>query len=128
MKLGIVIPTKNEQDNIKALSNSIKKNLKSIKFIVCFVDKSDDDKTIKMINKHFDKKNIHIISIGGSIMHDLAINLKNNGYQITGSDDIIYDPSKSKLKKNGLLPNDLGYTKNNIHSKIEFLKEIPSNK
>ena len=67
------------------------------------------------------KKNIHIISIGGSIMHDLAINLKNNGYQITGSDDIIYDPSKSKLKKNGLLPNDLGYTKNNIHSKIDLV-------
>ena len=61
MKLGIVIPTKNEQDNIKALSNSIRKNLKSIKFIVCFVDKSDDDRTIKMINKHFNKKNIHII-------------------------------------------------------------------
>ena len=56
MKLGIVIPTKNEQDNIKALSNSIRKNLKSIKFIVCFVDKSDDDRTIKMINKHFNKK------------------------------------------------------------------------
>ena len=45
------------------------------------------------------KKNIHIISIGGSVMHDLAINLKKNGYNITGSDDIIYDPSKTRLKK-----------------------------
>lgn len=61
MNLGIVIPTKNEQENIKALSRSIKKNLKFFKFIICFVDKSDDDKTIKMINKYFSKKNFHII-------------------------------------------------------------------
>lgn len=45
------------------------------------------------------QKNIHIISIGGSVMHDLAINLKNRGNKITGSDDIIYNPSKSRLKK-----------------------------
>ena len=44
------------------------------------------------------KKNIHIISIGGSIMHDLAINLKKNGNNISGSDDVIYDPSKSKSR------------------------------
>ena len=40
------------------------------------------------------KSKIHIISIGGSIMHDLAINLKINKNQVSGSDDIIYDPSK----------------------------------
>ena len=43
-------------------------------------------------------KNIHIISIGGGVMHDLAITLKKLGNIVTGSDDIIYDPSKSKLK------------------------------
>ena len=37
------------------------------------------------------KENIHIISIGGSVMHDLAITLKKNGNIVTGSDDIIYD-------------------------------------
>ena len=57
------------------------------------------------------QKNIHIISIGGSVMHDLAINLKNRGNKITGSDDIIYNPSKSRLKKNGLLPKTLGHPK-----------------
>ena len=45
------------------------------------------------------KNNIHVISIGGSIMHDLAINLKMNGHNVSGSDDIIYNPSKSNLKK-----------------------------
>ena len=59
-----------------------------------------------------EKKNIHIISIGGSIMHDLAINLKKSGNNISGSDDIIYDPSKSRLEKNGILPKKKGYFKN----------------
>jgi len=67
------------------------------------------------------KKNIHIISIGGSVMHDLAINLKKNGNNITGSDDIIYDPSKTRLKKNRILPKKLGYSKDNIHSKIDLV-------
>ena len=56
MKLGIVIPTKNEQDNIKDLSKSIRKNLKYNKYLICFVDKSDDSQTIKKIHKYFNKK------------------------------------------------------------------------
>ena len=67
------------------------------------------------------KKNIHIISIGGSIMHDLAINLKKSGNNISGSDDIIYNPSKSKLEKNDILPKELGYYKNNINNKIDLV-------
>lgn len=54
-------------------------------------------------------------------MHDLAITLKKNGINISGSDDVIYDPSKSKLKKNGLLPKNLGYNKNNISKKIDLV-------
>ena len=69
------------------------------------------------------KKNsrIHIISIGGSVMHDLAINLKKLGHIISGSDDIIYDPSKSNLKKHGLLPLNLGYYKQNISKNIDIV-------
>ena len=67
------------------------------------------------------KKNIHIISIGGSIMHDLAINLKKSGNNISGSDDIIYNPSKSRLEKNDILPKKLGYYKNNINNKIDLV-------
>ena len=51
---------------------------------------------------------IHIISIGGSVMHDLAINLKKNGNVVTGSDDKIYEPSKSNLKKNNLYTMEIG--------------------
>ena len=45
------------------------------------------------------RNKIHFISIGGSVMHDLAINLKKSGNVVTGSDDKIYEPSKSNLKK-----------------------------
>ncbi len=47
---------------------------------------------------------IHFISIGGSVMHQLAIALKQKGYQITGSDDEIFEPSKSNLLSEGILP------------------------
>lgn len=52
---------------------------------------------------------IHFISIGGAVMHNLAIALSQKGYQITGSDDQIYDPSKSRLEKEGILPESWGW-------------------
>ena len=61
MKIGIVIPTKNESKNIKPLFLSIKKNLNKKKIILCFVDKSDDEKTIKNIKKYFHCFNYNII-------------------------------------------------------------------
>ena len=67
------------------------------------------------------KENIHVISIGGSVMHDLAITLKKNGNIVTGSDDIIYDPSKSRLKSKGLLPKETGYFRNNIHDNLDLV-------
>ena len=45
---------------------------------------------------------IHFIAIGGSIMHSLAIELKKNGYIVTGSDDLIREPSKSNLRDHNL--------------------------
>lgn len=53
--------------------------------------------------------NIHFIAIGGSAMHNLALALAHKDYHITGSDDAIYEPSKSRLEKRGLLPPDLGW-------------------
>jgi len=47
---------------------------------------------------------VHFIAIGGSAMHNLAIALHNKGYQVSGSDDEIFEPSKSRLQKQGLLP------------------------
>lgn len=65
--------------------------------------------------------NIHFIAIGGSAMHNLAIALYQKGYQITGSDDTIHDPSKSRLEKYGLLPAEFGWFPNKITSKIDVV-------
>ena len=51
----------------------------------------------------------HFIAIGGSAMHNLAIALKDKGYQVTGSDDAIFEPSRSRLEKKGILPKELGW-------------------
>lgn len=55
------------------------------------------------------KKKIHFIAIGGSVMHNLAVALKQGGHEVSGSDDEIFDPSRSTLIKNGLLPDKEGW-------------------
>ena len=55
------------------------------------------------------KQKIHFIAIGGSVMHNLAIALKQEGHTITGSDDEIYEPSRSTLAGQGLLPEKEGW-------------------
>ncbi len=60
--------------------------------------------------------NVHFISIGGSAMHNLALALKEKNYNITGSDDEIFEPSKSRLAKAGLLPEEMGWFPDKIHS------------
>ena len=62
---------------------------------------------------------IHFIAIGGSAMHNLAIALKLKGYSITGSDDAINDPSRSRLKKYNLLPQKEGWFSDKITSDID---------
>src|SRR5688500_1081278 len=62
---------------------------------------------------------IHFISIGGSIMHNLAITLKQKGYQITRSDDEIFDSALSKLKKYALLPETMGWNAENITPELD---------
>ncbi len=62
---------------------------------------------------------IHFIAIGGSAMHNLAIALKLKGYSITGSDDVINDPSRSRLKKYNLLPQKEGWFSEKITSDID---------
>lgn len=61
---------------------------------------------------------IHFIAIGGSVMHNLAIALKNQGHIVTGSDDEIFDPSRSALEKNGLLPNSEGWNADALDGSI----------
>ncbi|NND76975.1 MAG: peptidoglycan synthetase [Flavobacteriales bacterium] len=52
---------------------------------------------------------VHFIAIGGAAMHNLAIALKIKGFDVSGSDDQIFDPSKSRLEKYGLLPSEFGW-------------------
>ena len=65
------------------------------------------------------KDKIHFIAVGGSIMHNMAIALHKKGYQVTGSDDEIYEPSKSRLQKHGLLPEVNGWNPDRITDDID---------
>ena len=65
--------------------------------------------------------NIHFIAIGGSAMHNLAIALHNKGYHVTGSDDTIHDPSKSRLEKKGLLPKAFGWFPEKITQDLDVI-------
>ena len=64
-------------------------------------------------------KNVHFIAIGGSAMHNLAIALSRKGMRVTGSDDEIFEPSKSRLTKQGILPNTIGWNSENINEYID---------
>ncbi|MTE27980.1 UDP-N-acetylmuramate--L-alanine ligase [Winogradskyella ouciana] len=65
--------------------------------------------------------NVHFIAIGGAAMHNLAIALHNKGYKVTGSDDTIFDPSKSRLEAKGLLPETFGWYPEKITSDLDAI-------
>jgi UDP-N-acetylmuramate: L-alanyl-gamma-D-glutamyl-meso-diaminopimelate ligase len=62
---------------------------------------------------------VHFIAIGGAVMHNLAIALHLKGYTVTGSDDEIFEPSRSRLKKYGLLPEKWGWDTSVITKDID---------
>src|ERR1035437_6053473 len=62
---------------------------------------------------------IHLIAIGGNAMHNLALALYHNGYEVSGSDDEIFEPSRSRLEKFGLLPPEIGWFPERITSNID---------
>lgn len=66
-------------------------------------------------------KNIHLIAIGGAVMHNLALELSQLGYQVSGSDDDIFEPSKSRLKEKGLLPDQMGWFPDKITNQIDLI-------
>ncbi len=63
--------------------------------------------------------NVHLIAIGGSAMHNMAIAMHKKGFTVTGSDDEIFEPSKSRLAKLNLLPAKEGWDINNINSGLD---------
>ncbi len=64
-------------------------------------------------------KQYHFIAIGGAVMHNLALALLEKGYQVTGSDDEIYEPSKTRLQNAGILPDSQGWFPDKIHSQLD---------
>lgn len=62
---------------------------------------------------------LHFISIGGNVMHQLAIALHKKGYLITGTDDEIVDPARANLKREGLLPAQIGWNPELITSDLD---------
>lgn len=65
------------------------------------------------------KEKVHFIAIGGSVMHSLAIALKSKGFDVSGSDDEIYEPSRSRLAKYDLLPVQMGWHPENITPELD---------
>ena len=64
---------------------------------------------------------IHLIAIGGSAMHNMALALSEKGFEVTGSDDAIFNPSKSRLENAGLLPKKMGWFPENITEDIDAI-------
>jgi UDP-N-acetylmuramate: L-alanyl-gamma-D-glutamyl-meso-diaminopimelate ligase len=62
---------------------------------------------------------VHFIAIGGSAMHNLAIALSRKGIEVTGSDDEIFEPSKSRLAKQGILPEIIGWNPKLIEDNLD---------
>jgi len=57
---------------------------------------------------------IHLIAIGGAVMHNLAMALHNKGFRVSGSDDEVFEPSRSRLERYGLLPSKTGWDPDRI--------------
>ena len=76
-----------------------------------------DTQNIILMSLNLNK--IHFIALGGSIMHNLAIALKNNGITISGSDDNFFEPSLSNLKTAGILPETTGWNPEKITTDLD---------
>lgn len=64
-------------------------------------------------------KKVHFIAIGGSAMHNLAIALHEKGYEVSGSDDAIFEPSSTRLQQRGLLPEQMGWFPEKITPELD---------
>lgn len=64
---------------------------------------------------------IHLIAIGGSAMHNMALALHHKGFDISGSDDAIFQPSKDRLEKFGLLPTKMGWFPDKITKELDSI-------
>ncbi|MBS9523278.1 peptidoglycan synthetase [Litoribacter alkaliphilus] len=64
-------------------------------------------------------KKYHFIAVGGSVMHNLALSMVAKGYEVSGSDDEIYEPSRTRLENAGILPAEKGWFPTKIHPGLD---------
>ena len=64
---------------------------------------------------------IHLIAIGGSAMHNMALALHHKGFDISGSDDAIFQPSQGRLEQFGLLPSKMGWFPDKITKELDVV-------
>lgn len=70
-------------------------------------------------SKFSSPQKVHFISIGGAAMHNLALEMNRKGCRVTGSDDHIVDPSRSRLQSAGLLPEEEGWFPDRITTELD---------
>ncbi len=66
-------------------------------------------------------KKVHLIAIGGSIMHNLALALDSQGFMLSGSDDQIFEPARTRLKNRGICPEKEGWFSEKINTDLSFV-------
>jgi UDP-N-acetylmuramate: L-alanyl-gamma-D-glutamyl-meso-diaminopimelate ligase len=76
-------------------------------------------KILKIIFMSLQK--VHFIAVGGAVMHNLALALHQKGFEVTGSDDEIYDPAKGRLEKAGILPKEYGWFPEKINTDLSAI-------
>jgi UDP-N-acetylmuramate: L-alanyl-gamma-D-glutamyl-meso-diaminopimelate ligase len=88
---------------------------------ICWLKSKKVDLYILLISDKFTQMRIHLIAIGGSAMHNMALALHQKGFEVTGSDDAIFSPSKERLQKHGLLPNEMGWFPDKITTDLDAI-------
>jgi UDP-N-acetylmuramate: L-alanyl-gamma-D-glutamyl-meso-diaminopimelate ligase len=73
------------------------------------------------MKKEEGRRRVHFIAIGGAVMHNLAIILKKKGFCVSGSDDEIFEPSRSRLSEHNILPSEAGWNPDKIDRNIDFV-------
>ena len=64
---------------------------------------------------------VHFIAVGGAVMHNLALTLQKKGHVVSGSDDVIYEPSRTRLAEAGILPDAEGWYAEKITQDIDAI-------
>lgn len=62
---------------------------------------------------------VHLIAIGGAVMHNMALALQESGHSVSGSDDEIFEPSRTRLQRKGLLPEVMGWFPERISPELD---------